>query len=184
LADKLPVLHSKIIQNRSSSLTGLTKIFLEVSLFMEQKLEQLKMILAEIADLQGAASVLGWDQQVNMPVGGAKARGQQLGTLRSLAHQKFTSPEVAGLLESLEAHAGTLDPDSDDARLIKVTRRRFEKSVRVPRDYIFEGDQQRSSRLASCQEGKSLHSLPAFPGKDPWAAQAICRFFCPIRPRI
>ncbi len=105
---------------------------------MEKELTQLKNILAEVADLQGASSLLGWDQQVNMPAGGAKARGQIMGTLRSLSHQKFTSAETGKLLEALEAQAGSLEPDSDEARLLKVTRRRFDKSTRVPREYLVE----------------------------------------------
>ena len=105
---------------------------------MEEKITQLKSILAEVADLNGAAGILGWDQQVNMPPGGAKARGQQLGTLRSIAHQKFTSKEVGKLLDDLQSQIETLDPDSNDARLVKVARRRYEKQTRVPKEYIVE----------------------------------------------
>ncbi|MEA3350164.1 MAG: hypothetical protein U9Q82_06060 [Chloroflexota bacterium] len=48
---------------------------------MENNLKKLKVILAEINDLQAAVAVLGWDQQVNMPPGGAEARGNQLATI-------------------------------------------------------------------------------------------------------
>jgi len=34
---------------------------------MSEKLNQLKQILGEVSDLNHAASVLGWDEQVNMP---------------------------------------------------------------------------------------------------------------------
>jgi carboxypeptidase Taq len=105
---------------------------------MSEKLEQLKEKLGEVADIGSAASVLSWDQQVNMPPGGAEGRGYQLGTLQKLAHEKFTSPEVGRLLEALQPYAAGLDPDSDDARLVKVTRRLFEKQTRVPAEYIVE----------------------------------------------
>jgi len=48
---------------------------------MEEKLNQLKTLQAEIVDLNQAAGLLGWDQQVNMPPGAAEARGNQLATL-------------------------------------------------------------------------------------------------------
>ncbi|MEW6241899.1 MAG: carboxypeptidase M32, partial [Chloroflexota bacterium] len=48
---------------------------------MEEKLAQLKQIMAEVADLNNAAALLGWDQQTYMPRGGAEARGNQLATL-------------------------------------------------------------------------------------------------------
>lgn len=105
---------------------------------MSKKLEQLKAILAEIADLGKAAAVLGWDQQVNMPPGGAEARGNQLALLGRLAHERATSPELGNLLEDLQAEAVHLDPDSDEARLIKVAARDYEKATRVPADFVVE----------------------------------------------
>ena len=40
---------------------------------MSEKLEQLKERLGEVSDINHAASVLGWDQQVNMPPMGNEA---------------------------------------------------------------------------------------------------------------
>jgi carboxypeptidase Taq len=105
---------------------------------MEQKLTQLKTILAEVSDLQGAASLLSWDQQTYMPPGGAQGRSYQLSTLETLAHRKFTSAEVGKILDNLERYAGQLDPDSDDACLIRVTRRQYEKRTRVPAEMVAE----------------------------------------------
>ena len=86
---------------------------------MEQKLDELKKILNEVADLSAATSVLSWDQQTYMPEGGAEDRGDALATLSSLAHSRFTSDEVGKLLDELSGSAGQLNPDSDEARLIK-----------------------------------------------------------------
>ena len=103
---------------------------------MKEKLTQLKAILAEIADLRHASALLDWDQQTYMPPGGAEARGDQLGTLNRLAHDRATSPEVGRLLDELRPYAETLDPDSDDARLVKVTARDFEKDRRIPSEHV------------------------------------------------
>ncbi len=105
---------------------------------MEAKLQELKSILAEVFDLNAAAALLGWDQQTYMPPGGALGRGQQLGTLGSLAHRKFTSPEVGKLLDELEPQVQQLDPDSNEARLVKVTRKDYEKLVKVPNAWVAE----------------------------------------------
>jgi len=66
---------------------------------MERKISRLKILLAEISDIQAAASVLEWDQQTYMPSGGVYRRGQQLGTLQNIAHTKFTSPGIGKLLD-------------------------------------------------------------------------------------
>jgi len=105
---------------------------------MEQKLAQLKTMLAEISDLTGAAALLGWDQQVNMPPGGAEARGNQLGTLQRLIHERQTSAEMGKLLEILKPYAAALDPDSDDARLVKVVARDYDIATRVPAEWVVE----------------------------------------------
>ncbi|MCC7211610.1 MAG: carboxypeptidase M32, partial [Candidatus Brocadia sp.] len=57
---------------------------------MQEKLNELKKRLAEISDLNNAASVLAWDQQTYMPPGGAAARAQQLATISHITHEKFT----------------------------------------------------------------------------------------------
>jgi len=105
---------------------------------MEAKLAQLKTMLAEITDLVGAVALLSWDQQTYMPPGGAEARGNQLGTLQRLIHERITSAEMGKLLDELEPTTTSLDPDSDDARLIKVTRRDHETERRVSPEWVVE----------------------------------------------
>jgi carboxypeptidase Taq len=105
---------------------------------MEEKLKQLKSILAEVSDLYRVIALLGWDQQTYMPPGGARDRGNQYATLSRLAHIKFTSREVGELLDALRPYAEQLDPDSDDACLIRVTAREFEKSSKVPPEFVAE----------------------------------------------
>ncbi len=105
---------------------------------MEQRLQQLKDLIAEIMDLKYAAALLGWDQQTYMPPGGAEGRGNQLATLERLAHERFASPELGKLLEDLKPYAASLDPDSDEARLVKVTARNYSKATRVPSRHVVE----------------------------------------------
>jgi carboxypeptidase Taq len=99
---------------------------------MEKKLEQLKQRLLEINDLNSAAALLNWDQSTYMPPGGAAARGRQMATLGRLAHEKFTDPEIGRLLDSLAGYADSLPYDSDEASLIRVTRKEYDKATRVP----------------------------------------------------
>ncbi len=103
---------------------------------MEEKLNQLKARLAEITALNNAIGVLGWDLQVNLPPGGFEGRGKQLAALETIVHQKSTSEEIGRLLEDLEK-AG-FDPDSDEARLVKVTARHYRKRTLVPPQLVVE----------------------------------------------
>lgn len=105
---------------------------------MEEKLKRLKELLAEIADLRAASSILGWDQLVNMPEGGALDRGEQIATLENILHRKVTAEEIGQLLEDLGPLQRELDSDSDDVRLIKVTKREYDKQAKVPSEYVSE----------------------------------------------
>jgi carboxypeptidase Taq len=105
---------------------------------VEERLNQLKTLVGEIVDLGGAASVLTWDQHTYMPPGGAEARANQLAFLGKLAQQRATSPELGGLLEELLPYAGQIDPDSDEARLVKVSHRAYKKATCVPVEWVVD----------------------------------------------
>ena len=99
---------------------------------MEPKFLELKSRLAEIHDLNKIGWVLGWDQRTMMPPKGAAVRAEQLATIGRVAHEKFTSDEVGRLLEDLRPYEESLPYDSDEASLIRVARRDWEKARRVP----------------------------------------------------
>jgi carboxypeptidase Taq len=103
---------------------------------MNTKIEELKKYLGEFADLSHAAAILSWDQQTYMPPGAAEARAAQLTTLRKLAHERLVSDEVGRLLEELAAETADLDPDSYEASLVRVTRRKRDREVKLPTDLV------------------------------------------------
>ena len=129
---------------------------------MEDKLAQLKQLLGEVADLSSAAAVLGWDQETYMPPAGSKRRGQVLATLSRLAHMKFTSDEVGQLLDELAPWAETLPPDADEARLVKVVRRDYDKATRVPPDLVAEMARLRAEAQVAWREAKENADFARF----------------------
>ncbi|HET6597029.1 MAG TPA: carboxypeptidase M32 [Anaerolineales bacterium] len=103
---------------------------------MSDKLELLKEKLGEVEDIGRAASVLGWDQQVNMPPGGHEARGRQLATLSKIAQEKFITDEVGRLIDDLKQELN--GADNDEAALVRVAARNYDKAKRVPPSFIAE----------------------------------------------
>lgn len=129
---------------------------------MQEKLNRLKEIVATSADLIHTAALLEWDQQVNMPHGAAEARGNQIATIQRLAHQNFTAPETGELLEALQPYADTLDPDSDEARIIRNTARQYEKQTKVPTRMIVEMAQVTSQAHTAWMEARAENNFPKF----------------------
>jgi carboxypeptidase Taq len=105
---------------------------------VEAKLAELRRRLMEISDLGYAVAVLGWDQSTYMPPGGAFERGRQKALLNRLAHERLSDPAVGRLLDDLDAHfaARPGDGDGDVASLLGVTRRSFERALKVPADFV------------------------------------------------
>ncbi|MGH6841439.1 MAG: hypothetical protein ACREDV_05015, partial [Methylocella sp.] len=102
----------------------------------EAKLAELKRRLLEISDLAAAGAVLGWDQATYMPEGGARARARQGATLSKLAHEKSVDPALRKLLDALAPYAAGLPYDCDEASLIRIARRDFEKAIKLPSGYV------------------------------------------------
>lgn len=105
---------------------------------MSARLEELKARLLEVNDLGSAAAVLRWDQATYMPPGGAEARGRQTATLGRLAHEKFTDVALGRLLDVLERETRGLPYDSDEASLVRVTRREYDRAINVPAAFVSE----------------------------------------------
>ncbi|MCL4559971.1 MAG: carboxypeptidase M32 [Chloroflexi bacterium] len=105
---------------------------------MENKITKLKSLLADAYDLSNVAALLSWDEQTKMPPGGAEARSYQMAAVSRLAHEKFTSDEIGRLLEDLQVYENQLDPDTDEARLLHITRRDYNKRIRVPSTLVSE----------------------------------------------
>jgi carboxypeptidase Taq len=97
---------------------------------------QLKALLGEVYDLNGALSILGWDQQTYMPPGGSEERGSAMATISRIMHLKITSDELQKCLSDCESQLSGLDPDSDEVRLVKVPRREINRRIRIPADWV------------------------------------------------
>ena len=102
------------------------------------KLKELKVLAAEIHDLETTLAVLDWDQQVSMPREGGPGRASQLALLSGMAHKSFVSDRMGELLESLQSSESNLDPDSDDACLICQFNKRYHKQKLVPSEFVSE----------------------------------------------
>lgn len=95
--------------------------------------------LAEISHLNNATAVLGWDQQCYMPTGGAQERAEEFAVLGKIAHELFVADETRRLLEGAEAEVkDATSPEADEALTLRVVRREFDKSVKIPTPLVAE----------------------------------------------
>jgi carboxypeptidase Taq len=105
---------------------------------MEPALAELKDRLAKLTDLRRTEGLLAWDMQVFMPPGGAPTRAAQLATLEEVIHERVVDDRFGELLDELEPYAASLPQDSDDACLVRVARRDWDRARRVPSELAAE----------------------------------------------
>jgi carboxypeptidase Taq len=105
---------------------------------MSERLQALKQRMGQLSDLGHAASLAHWDQQTMMPPRGVAARAESLATLTRISHELFVADETGRLLDGAAGELSGVDPDSDDARLVKLVRRQWEKARRVPTELAAE----------------------------------------------
>lgn len=84
--------------------------------------------------------LLGWDEQVNLPPGGAEQRAAQHAVLAEMQHTAAGDPRIGELLKRLEtaeaAKKGTLS--ADELAIVKNARRDFERATKLPADFVRE----------------------------------------------
>ena len=61
-----------------------------------------------------------------------------MATLSRLAHEKFTDPAIGKLLDELVPYEESLDYNSDEASLLRVTRRDYERAIKIPSEFTAE----------------------------------------------
>ncbi len=118
--------------------------------------------LAEIEDYQAIFALLEWDQQVNMPSGGADGRGYAISRVAERAHNLSVSDEMIRSLEDAEKAVAGMDADSDDARLVKLCRELLDKEIKVPSGWVSEFAQTTANANNVWEEAKAKNDFALF----------------------
>ena len=132
---------------------------------MNDQLAELRLRLGEVSDLRSALALLEWDQMVMMPPAGAAVRAERLATVERIAHERFSDERIGELVDELSDLEASLPYDSDDASLIRVTRRDWEKARRVPSDLAGELTKAASEGMEAWVVAREQNDYAAF---RPW----------------
>lgn len=97
-----------------------------------------------------------------MPPAGAAVRAEQQASIDRTVYDLFVSPETERLLDELQSYADSLDPDADDACLIRVVREDYEKQVRVPPELRAEILKAQTAGFQAWREAKPKSDFESF----------------------
>jgi len=116
-------------------------------------------LLHKAADLNYAAAVLGWDQEVYMPPKGAEHRGQQLATLTTMAHEMLTADSCGKLLDELSA---ATDLDETAQHNVRLSLEDHTKNKKLPAKFVEELSQQQSTCFNAWIEARKKNDFSLF----------------------
>jgi carboxypeptidase Taq len=124
----------------------------------------------EASLLASCAELLAWDEETYMPPGGVAHRGQQMGLLAGLHHERLTDPRLDELLAAVEGSALVRDPLSPEAVNVRELRRLYDRTCRLPRSLVEEIAQ--ITCLAQ-QEWAIARRRADFPRFRPWLEKVV-----------
>ena len=115
---------------------------------------------AELADLNSAMALLGWDQETKMPRKGVSGRAHVYATLSSLAHDKLTDAALGDDLRALAANG--FPEDSYEHILVREFLRLHEREAKVPRDLVTRMAELEASATAEWAEARANADFKSF----------------------
>lgn len=114
--------------------------------------------MRRIADVQYAAGVLQWDNEVNLPKKGSEFRSKQLATLMSTTHEWFTDKKVGKILQRLESE--TLK--TKEKRNILLTKESYDREKKFNSTFVKEKSMAVSNAYQSWVEAKNANDFSIF----------------------
>jgi len=126
----------------------------------KEALVELEQRFAEIKDLQAGISILGWDQEVMMPPGGADARANTMATLTTVVHERTTARPLARLVERLHDEREALKPRQ--RRTVELARRMVKKATAIPSSLAAEIARTESRGLEAWKAARATSDFARF----------------------
>lgn len=123
----------------------------------DASLKPLLTYAGRLHDLGSLAAIADWDQQVNLPADAAEGRALQQETLDLVAHEMQTSPNYAELLQS--ALEQKFPADSDEAALLRILKRRFDKANAVPAELSGRLVRQQAATMAAWEKAREAEDF-------------------------
>ena len=115
--------------------------------------------------LSSCAQLLQWDAEINMPRRGVEHRGQQMGLLAGLAHERATDPLREELLTVVEQSPLVADPESAESVNVRELRHDYDRATKLPRDLVEEMARVSAMSSQAWAEARDKNDFAAF---EPW----------------
>ena len=136
----------------------------------DESITNLLTHLHEISDLGAISALVSWDQNTALPEQAGEVRGLQQATLQGVLHERWTSSEIARLLEQLESKIQDERFNEIDRALIRETRREYDHATKLPRALVQEIARVEAGSFEAWKRARERNDFESF---APWLARTI-----------
>ena len=136
----------------------------------DQAYAELIRLSREMSVMGSSLGLLQWDAEICMPRGGVRHRGDQMGLLAGLVHDRATDPRIADLLVTIEGSPLVSDPERPEAVNVREIRRDFDRETRLPRRLVEEMARVSAMSSQAWSEARDADQFETF---APWLEQTF-----------
>ncbi len=126
----------------------------------EERFFKLKERLSEILNLRAVFALLQWDEEVNMPPGGAESRGQQLKLIAEMIHRLETDPLLGETLSYFSEHDDNLS--FDDKIMVREAMYDYQRAIKIPEVWVGKFAEARSKAYHAWVEARKKSDFSVF----------------------
>jgi carboxypeptidase Taq len=127
---------------------------------METIFGELTRTLQHVHTLGAVGDLLGWDEQVMLPAGGATQRATQRAAIAAVHHRAASDARLGELLEKLEAAKARLSRDQHV--VIAEARRDYDRATKLPADFVHEKAEQGSRGYHAWAKAKAENDFASY----------------------
>jgi len=100
-------------------------------------IKELNARFTELMRLNYVSTLLGWDQQVNMPKseGATMGRSEQIALIEAISHRKLISKKTGELIKKAENQPNL---NLIDSAILREAKRKYDKAIKIPIELVTE----------------------------------------------
>jgi len=132
---------------------------------MAESLSEYKKLMEKAKDLavlQSAEAIIGWDMETMMPPKAINLRSQQLAMLSVLEHKMSTDPAIGSLLDRIMRPKEYEELDSIQKRNVYLVKKRYDEQTKLPEELVSEIAKQSALTIDIWKKAKAKKNYAMF----------------------
>ena len=116
----------------------------------------------ELAVLQSAESIIGWDMETMMPPKAIALRSEQFSLLSTIEHKMSTEPEIGNLLDKIMHHRDYSKLNEPQKRNVYLIKKHYDEQTKLPEQLVAQIAKQQALTIDIWKKAKAAKNYAMF----------------------